>query len=249
MQILHSNQPFAMKTLRSFLSPVLAGAMLLVSFAATAGRETREVASFDQVTLAGSATVILVQGSPQKVEVDAQSEDLTHLETAVSGNRLRIGTKQESGTKWTNYKFKGPVTVYVTVPNISALTVSGSGRMKATDGLKAKELDLNISGSGTMELGQVQTDELETTVSGSGGVNISGGVAPRQAIRISGSGGVQAPKLQTKKCEVRISGSGNCRLNVTETLESSISGSGNVYVTGGAKVSSSTAGSGRVRQE
>ncbi|MBO0358315.1 DUF2807 domain-containing protein [Hymenobacter sp. BT186] len=238
-----------MKTLRSLFSSLLTGAILLSGFAATAGRETREVAAFSQVTLAGSATVILVQGSPQKVVVDANDEDLTHIETTVSSSRLRIGTKQEKGMSWSNYKFKGPVTVYVTVPSINALTVSGSGRMKAADGVKAKELDLNVSGSGTMELGPVQADDLKTTVSGSGDISISGGSASRQATRISGSGNVQASKLRTQKCEVRISGSGNCRINATETLEASISGSGNVYVTGGAKVSSSTAGSGRVRQE
>jgi hypothetical protein len=238
-----------MKTLRSFLSPVLAGVMLLANFAATAGRETREVAGFDQVTLAGSATVILVQGSPQKVVVDAQSEDLAYLETAVNGSRLRIGTKQESGMSWSNYKFKGPVTVYVTTPNINALTVSGSGRMKAADGVKAQELALNVSGSGTLDLGQVQAEELKTTVSGSGDVSIGSGSVPRQSVSISGSGSLQAAKVRSTTCNVRISGSGNCRLNATSTLDASIAGSGNVYVTGGAKVSSSTAGSGRVRQE
>ncbi|UOG75307.1 DUF2807 domain-containing protein [Hymenobacter tibetensis] len=238
-----------MKTLRSYLSPVLAGALLLSGFAATAGRETREVASFNQVALAGSATVILVQGSPQKVVVDAEAEDLSHLETSVSGDRLRIGTKQEKGMSWSNYKFKGPVTVYVTVPTISALTVSGSGKMKAAAGLKAQDLDLTVSGSGNMELAQVQADDLETTISGSGDISINGGSVPRQDIRISGSGGVQAPKMRTENCKVHISGSGNCRVQATETLQASIAGSGNVYVTGGAKVSSSTAGSGRVRQE
>jgi hypothetical protein len=238
-----------MKTLRYFLSPVLASALLLSGFVATAARETREVASFNEVTLAGSATVILVQGSPQKVVVDAESEDLSHLETAVSGDKLRIGTKRESGMNWSNYRFKGPVTVYVTVPTINALTVSGSGRMKADGGVKAKDLNLTVSGSGRMELAQVQAAQLETTISGSGDISINGGTVPRQAVSISGSGGVQAPKLRTENCNVRISGSGNCRVNATETLQASIAGSGNVYVTGGAKVSSSTAGSGRVRQE
>ena len=238
-----------MKTLRTFLSPVVAGALVLSGFVATAGRETRQVASFNQVTLAGSATVILVQGSPQKVVVDAESEDLAHLETTVSGDKLRIGTKQEDGMKWSNYRFKGPVTVYVTVPTINALTLSGSGKMKADDGVKAKDLNLTVSGSGHMELGQVQADELETAISGSGEIMINGGTVPRQAVRISGSGGMQATKLRTERCDVRISGSGNCRVNATETLEASIAGSGNVYVTGGAKVSSSTAGSGRVRQQ
>ncbi|WP_375435874.1 head GIN domain-containing protein [uncultured Hymenobacter sp.] len=238
-----------MKTLRNFLSPVFAGALLLSGFVATAGRETRQVASFNQVTLAGSATVILVQGSPQKVVVDAEAEDLSHLETTVSGEKLRIGTKQEQGMNWSNYRFKGPVTVYVTVPSISALTVSGSGKMRAEDGVKAKNLNLTVSGSGRMELGEVQADDLETAISGSGDISISGGKVPRQDVRISGSGGVQATKLRTERCNVRISGSGNCRVNATQTLEASIAGSGNVYVTGGAKVSSSTAGSGRVRQE
>lgn len=238
-----------MKTLTRLFSPLAAGVLLLVSFAATAGREIRQVASFDQVTLAGSATVVLVQGSPQKVEVQAEAEDLSHLETTVSSGKLRIGTKQERGMSWSNYKFKGPVTVYVTVPAVSALTVSGSGNLKVDSGVKAQELDLSVSGSGRMALSQVQADALDTSISGSGSITINGGNVPKQQVQISGSGGMQAAKLRTQKCSVRISGSGNCHVQATETLDASIAGSGNVYVSGGAKVSSSTAGSGRVRQQ
>lgn len=238
-----------MKTLTRLFAPLATGLMLLASVAATAARETRPVANFNQVTLAGSATVVLVQGSPQKVEVQAEADDLSHLETTVSGGRLRIGTKQEGGMSWSNYKFKGPVTVYVTVPSVSALTVSGSGKMKAAGPVKAPALDLSISGSGSLVLSQVQTEALDTSVSGSGTIQLDGGTAPRQTISISGSGNVQATQLRTQKCTVRISGSGNCRVYATELLQASIAGSGNVYVSGGAKVSSSTAGSGRVRQQ
>ncbi|RSK49498.1 head GIN domain-containing protein [Hymenobacter rigui] len=235
-----------MKTLR-FLLPALVMALVVLSAFRVAGtRETRSVGTFTSVGLGGSMKVVLRQGSPQKVEVEGEAEDLAHLETVVSNGKLRINTKKQSGMSW--YNFKAPVTVYVTVPTINALSVSGSGSIKAADGIKADKLDLGVSGSGTIQLTSVTATKISSSLSGSGTIQAAG-VAPEQEISVSGSGGVQASKLQSKTCSISISGSGDCRVQATQLLEASIVGSGDVYVTGNPQVKSSVVGSGRVHRE
>ncbi|MET4107413.1 head GIN domain-containing protein [Hymenobacter sp. UYP22] len=235
-----------MKTLR-FLLPVLLMALVVLSAFRVAGtRETRSVEAFSAVNLGGSTKVVLRQGSPQKVEVEGEADDLAYLETVVSNGSLRIGTKKTSGNNWHNYK--GSVTVYVTVPSIKALKVSGSGSIKAADAIKADKLDLGVSGSGSIILSSVTADKISSALSGSGSIQAAG-VAPTQEISVSGSGGVQAPKLQSKTCSISISGSGGCRVQATELLEASIVGSGDVYVTGNPQVKSSVVGSGRVHRQ
>lgn len=235
-----------MKTLRFLLPALLMALVVLSAFRAAGARETRSVEAFSAVNLGGSMKVVLRQGSPQKVEVEGEAEDLAWLETVVSNGSLRIGTKKTSGNNWHNYK--GNVTVYVTVPTIKTLKVSGSGSIKAADAIKADNLNLGVSGSGSIILSSVTADKISSALSGSGSIQAAG-VAPTQEISVSGSGGVQAPKLQSKTCSISISGSGGCRVQATELLEASIVGSGDVYVSGNPQVKSSVVGSGRVHRQ
>lgn len=238
-----------MKNVRLFFLPLLMTLLVLSAFrlAPTAGREVRTVSAFTQLNLAGSHNVVLRQGSPQKVEVEAAAEDLAHIETVVTNGKLGVGTKHDKdGNKWSSYRFKGPVTVYVTMPTVEALSVSGSGNMRTSEPIQAKDLNLAVSGSGDLKLERVQVSGLKSTVSGSGSISM-GGTSSSHEVRISGSGQVEAPRMRSETCRVAISGSGNCKVEVTKTLDARLAGSGNVYVTGKPQVSSSTAGSGRVR--
>ncbi|MBT9393083.1 DUF2807 domain-containing protein [Hymenobacter sp. NST-14] len=234
-----------MKTLR-LLPGLLLAVLLFSAFRPADTRETRRVEAFTALSLGGSMRVIVRQGSPQLVEVEGDAEDLARLETTVSGGKLRIGTKPQSGMRWTN--FKGNVTVYVTMPTITGLAVSGSGSLKAPDAIRAQNLDLAVSGSGSLSLASVTADKVHSAISGSGSLSILGGAAPSQEVAVSGSGNLRAEKLQSKACNVRISGSGSCRVQATQTLDARIAGSGGVYVSGNPRISSSTAGSGRVHQ-
>lgn len=222
----------------------------LSSFAATrpqADRETRTVGAFTEISLGGSAHVVVKQGSPQSVVVEASKEDLADFETEVKGNKLRLGYRQSAGGRL-NYKNHGPVTVYVTAPSLTALRVGGSGKLEVNGPLEADAMELAVSGSGDLVVPQLKAGHLETAVSGSGDVRV-GGTCPSNEIRISGSGKVRAHDLKTETSRARISGSGDAHVYASRTAEGSISGSGSVYVAGGAQLSSSTHGSGRVLKE
>jgi len=101
-----------MKTLRFFfLTLLLALLVPVLHLAAAPAREARTVGDFTKLSLANSARVVLRQGSPQKVEVEAAAADLARIETTVEGGRLRITTKRNEGKLWSNERFAGPVTV------------------------------------------------------------------------------------------------------------------------------------------
>ena len=221
---------------------LLLPAVLLACTTTAATRETRTVAPFSEISLGGSPNVVLRQGSPQKVEVEGDADDLAQLETVVDGRRLRI--RRKSNSSW-SFGSQHSITLYITAPDVNALSVSGSGNIKALTDIQAHNLQLSVSGSGNIELPQMQADKTDISISGSGNISVTG-VCPVVGVRISGSGNVQAARLRTESCDVRIAGSGNLRVQATKTLQASIAGSGDVYVTGNPRVSSSTAGSGRV---
>jgi hypothetical protein len=212
-----------------------------------ADRETRSVGSFTEISLGGSARVMVKQGSPQSVAVEGSKEDLADFETEVKSSQLRLGFRQSSGSMFNN-KSHGSVTVYVTVPSLTALRVGGSGKMEVSGPLQADAMTLAVSGSGDLLVPQLKASRLETAVSGSGDLTV-GGTCPSNEIRISGSGKVKAHDLKTETSRARISGSGNAYVYASRTADGSISGSGSMYVAGGAQLSSSTHGSGRVVKE
>jgi hypothetical protein len=243
-----------MKNLRLLLIPVLAllGSGALTSFHPADGqvksaRSVREVPAFTRLSLSTSARLVLRQGSPQRVEVEASAADQQWVETTVKNDRLRIGTKKDASVvPW--HKFEGPVVIYVTMPNVTGLSVDGSGDMKAETDLKANKLDVAVNGSGQMELPGVQASELETAVNGSGNL-LLGGNCPRHETIINGSGAVKAGKLRTERTEVSIHGSGDAYVFATKAVQASLVGSGDVFVAGGAEVNSSSVGSGKVHKE
>ncbi len=235
------------KSLAIWLVLVVVGALSsFVGPQPAAQRETRAVGAFTEVNLGGSAHVILKQGSPQSVVVEASPEALADFETLVKDKQLRLGYRDRStmGSR----KDRGPVTVYVTAPDLTALRVGGSGKLEVDGPLQADALTLAVAGSGDLRVPQLTATSLETAVAGSGDVLVSGS-CPHHDIRISGSGQVKAHDLKTETSRVRISGSGDAHVYASKAAEAAISGSGNVLVAGGGQLSSSVRGSGRILKE
>ncbi|KUG06154.1 head GIN domain-containing protein [Solirubrum puertoriconensis] len=233
--------PLAMLATLPVYQPVAAVAPVVVA-APEQTRDVRQVPAFTRLSLATSAELILVQGATQKVELVGNPDDLREIETAVKDGRLRIGLPEGRWKNWGG--FKSPVKVYVTMPQIEALGVSGSGSIRAEQPLRAAALDLSVSGSGALRV-PVTAERLQAHVSGSGSMRLSGN-SPAADVHISGSGRIDASELKTNSCTAHISGSGNCRIGVAQTLDARISGSGSVYYTGSPRITSRISGSGRV---
>jgi hypothetical protein len=252
------------------VSPLLVSALLAFRPAAEP-RETREVPTFTAVQLGTSVTVVLRQGSPQRVVVEAAPEDRLRLATTVVDGQLRIETEpnKEAGLRklWQDSPRLGPTTVYVTVPTVRRLGVSSSGRLQA-DTLSASNLALAVSSSGRLLVGQVQAgrvramlsssgqlgiqqlraDTLEAAVSSSGGLTAAGTCA-YSSVGVSSSGRLNTAGLAVEVCQARISGSGSCQVNVARTLDARLSSSGSLLGSGHPQITSHVSGSGRVRQQ
>jgi hypothetical protein len=183
--------------------------------------------------------VILTQGQTQKVEIEAEKEVLGDIITEVRGGDLVIRTADHI---WKNI---GQVRVYITMPVISALKVSGSGKIVASNSLGTKDLRLEVSGSGSVDIARLKAQQIETKISGSGSIKISGENASSMNAAISGSGKLEATGLAVGSISVNISGSGNAHVYATETLDTRVSGSGSVIYKGHPRVNANATGSGK----
>jgi hypothetical protein len=206
-------------------------------------KETRNLKGFSRIGFGIAGDLQIKIGPEFSVILEGAKNDLEEIITEISGDRLQI--KQEN---W-RFNFRGKVNVYVTMPAITGLGVSGSGKAQIMDDVKdADGLDLSVSGSGKLLTAGVVVDALDCSISGSGDIVIgSSGNADRAEISISGSGGYTGEDFEVDHLNISVSGSGNCYCKVGDTLEARISGSGNITYKGDPKVDARVSGSGHVR--
>jgi hypothetical protein len=206
--------------------------------------QDRHLSGFNAVDIEGSFDVYITQGSAESVTVDAPADIMDHVVTEVNDGTLRIRDKRRNGWggDWNNHK---KVTVHVTVRDINAVGITGSGNVYFKDGLRAERLKIRVSGSGDAA-GKIEVKNLDCSVSGSGNIKINGH-ADDSNVSVSGSGDYSGRELPTANTSVQVSGSGNASINASSSITAAVSGSGDVRYTGGAQhVTKSRSGSGDI---
>jgi hypothetical protein len=188
-------------------------------------REIRNVSSFTKISFRFPGKLYLKQGSPQKVELVGDKKVLEEVETEVDGNRLIIGKEEKWDWKWDD---DDKITVYVTMPDIEGVSVSGSGDLVGENRITGRDLDLNVSGSGSLSLDVDASGDVEADVSGSGDIDLKG-------------------KCRTFDSDVSGSGRVVLAMSVAEAADFSVSGSGKIMASGSAdNVKTAISGSGKV---
>ena len=201
--------------------------------------EIRSVKGFSGIDLCISADLYYQQDSIYWVEVTAQPNVLSVIETAVYGNVLKIKTN----TWLVRHK---PITVVVHSPDITYLSLSGSGNIYVQNAIAANYMDILVNGSGNISVPSLTAKTLSTKISGSGNIKITGGEVSDEDLRISGSGNIDALNLIANTCRVNVSGSGDVFVNVLQKLYVTISGSGDVKYKGMPAVETHISGSGKI---
>ena len=201
--------------------------------------EERSLEAFHSISNSITAKVYLEQVPQEEVRIEAQENMLANLLMEVENGTLRIGWDE-------NVRSHDGITIYITIPEVKELKLSGSGEIIGRNTIKGASLEVNISGSGEANL-TAEVEEVEGAVSGSGELVLKG-QSEELGLRVSGSGEINALEMETAEAEVQVSGSGDCFVNVRDYLQVSISGSGDVGYKGQPEVDSSISGSGDLRK-
>jgi len=181
--------------------------------------QTRDVAPFSSVELAGGNNVVIRVGERRSVVVKADDNLLNRVTTDVKSGALVIGNTPGSLTA------KSPMSVEVSVPSLNALALTGSG---------------NIMVSG------IKTERLTVTLSGSGNL-FGSGTATSLDITVSGSGNARFTQLDANNVHAVVSGSGVILVTATKSLDASVPGSGTIMYSGNPQdVKKSVTGSGAI---
>jgi hypothetical protein len=190
--------------------------------------EVRPLNDFTEISNAGAMDVYVTLSDEFHVEVVAEETLIPIIETNVSGNTLIIQTQDG-----TCYRSNTPVEVYVSLPYLEALRLTGSGTLIADvaenqliectnsgsgylsiDTVYAESFSVGNTGSGTIDVFECYVDELSLIQSGSGTIDFGiAYVSNEVAIRHSSSGHVRATILDVSMVDAIMSGSGHVDLS------------------------------------
>ncbi|MBK9014230.1 MAG: DUF2807 domain-containing protein [Saprospiraceae bacterium] len=195
-----------------------------------------DMPDFTGVKLSCEAKVFITQGDVFEVVAVGEENVIEELELDVRDDTWDI----EFDDCMKDYDLE----IYITMPTIEYLGVSGSGEIRGDNFFTVQDIVLRVSGSGGICLG-LYAEEMDGKISGSGEVELEG-EAERLDFDISGSGDLKAFNMPVEKADIAISGSGDASVQVLEVLDVRISGSGNVYYKGYPVINSNISGSGDV---
>jgi hypothetical protein len=182
-----------------------------------AAAQSRVLARFSSLDLAGSNNVTVAVGRRQSVVVHADSNLMRYITTRVVARTLVIGTTGSFTTR-------SPMSVEVSVPSLATVTLSGSGEISVT-GINAPRLAVTLPGSGAL---------------------YAGGTVTHLNVTLGGSGLAQLDSLVARDVHAVVAGSGLIRVTATASLNAAVTGSGAIIYSGNPEVTSSVTGSGTV---
>lgn len=205
--------------------------------------ENRNISDYDKIDVAGSFEVKLVKGKEGAISITSDENLMEYIETEVENGHLKIHPKK-------GYQLKSTKTILITVPfeMVDAISLAGSGNVSSTDVLNAEDLNLNLAGSGGLDL-PVSTKKLTSHIAGSGNINLSGNTEVLKC-EIAGSGNLEGATLKATATHVNIAGSGNVKIHAVSEIHANIVGSGDVIYTGNPAIEKSkSVGSGSIRKK
>ncbi|MDX1908316.1 MAG: head GIN domain-containing protein [Bacteroidia bacterium] len=213
---------------------------LCVNGNGTVATDTLALETISGIEVRGNANLYISQGTTQEVIVKTDENLLDRVEATIENGVLVLDLK--------GCAYSYDLDVYVTFSEpIKSIKVSGSGDVYGDAALTAAdELDLNITGSGSMTL-ELEGKNINSRISGSGDLILKG-KAETHILRVTGSGDLSGYGLFTQNTDISVSGSGKAEILVEGgSLDVEISGSGSVYYKGSpAAINTRISGSGRL---
>lgn len=161
---------------------------------------------FDAIEVSHGARVLIHHGQEFSVSLEGDPKDLTTYDVMVRGGTLHISPYQKALKR---------ALFHVTLPTFHTVEVRGSGRLECVDSFELENLDVEISGSGTIRLR---------------------GACEKQRVEISGSGRYEGYDMRSIQASVDISGSGLAQVYAEKELATTVTGSGRIQYKGNAKV-------------
>lgn len=189
-------------------------------------REIRDVDDFSSVKVSHGLEVHLVPDKSGFVVVEADNNLLQTIETEVSGNELKIYTKDQ-------IRLAESKKVFVHYQQIDRIRSSSGSFVYTDEILQSKSLILTAS-SGSHQKIAINTSRLNTKCSSGAHISIEG-KSQEATFKASSGSHIKAKNLITDKSNADVSSGGHITFTVLEQLDGEASSGGHIYYYGKPK--------------
>ncbi len=189
--------------------------------------EKRALSGFNQLVISDNLKVFITQDSVFEVQIEAGKNMMKLIKTTVSDSVLSIENKNHCS--WTR-NYNKPFNVYIKIPRVNKITSLTSGTIKSTNTLTFAELEIEIKGSGDVDL-TVNGTIINSFAKNGGNLILHGTVLSHEST-------IQSPSFMY--CEDLATGytylnsytSGLCYIYATNKLDCRIENIGDIYCYG-----------------
>jgi len=164
--------------------------------------ESRNVSGFKEIKAENAVELEITVQKDFSLTIEADDNLLDQVRTEVSGNTLKISTRDSITSK-------NKIKVKVSLPDLT---------------------DLDLSGASTANVSGVKTDSLKLNANGASRIKIDGEVKSVDATA-SGASGVDAENLKTENAKANASGASHITVSPTGDLNAEASGASTVTYT------------------
>lgn len=180
--------------------------------------DTRQLDEFTSVSVDGPLNVVFATSASANVDVEAASNVTPLVSTTVSGSELVVGVTPPG------FASAKPVTVRITAPHVTSLSLTGGAQ--GTMEVMAKAMAVSVSGGATLR-GIGSVEQLTVTTLGNSDAQL--GDLAADSASIAAAGGAKATLKVSKQLTGTADGGAVITLTATPVAQS-------VTLTGGAKL-------------
>ncbi len=204
---------------------------------------TPTVSNISSLNVRNGVDVFLTQGTTESLRIDAKGFDEDEIVVKMNNGTLSLGVERRG--IWHGMGRNSFVKAYLTVKNLSAISVSSGADVHGQSDFSADRLDINVSSGADLTM-YVKAREMVVSVSSGADATLSGSTEKLMA-QSSGGADLHAQKLIADVCDVQASGGADATVYGRKELHLRASGGGDIDYSGpGQVVSRRTSGGGDI---
>ena len=187
--------------------------------------------NFQEVELSGAVRLEYTQDSIYSLQVYGNEKAINAYSISSEDGELEASLKDGTGTVNKNTP---AITIRISAPFLTEIKAMGASEVIFKDRVtQDKELDVNISGAGKVNLGTLKAKELDMTLSGAGEVKMDALSCTEEVeLNMSGAANIDG-KIDCRKLKLKMSGAGDGKLDIhCQQARVTASGAANVILSG-----------------
>ena len=170
--------------------------------------------NFNKIKVSNGLNVIVTQSKTSKVSIEAQENLIEYIEIFVDNETLIIKKNK-------NFKSNSTKNIYVLMPKITKIKASSASSVVSTSVIKSRDLELEASSAGSIEI-EIVSENLEIDTS-SGAQIIVKGKAVNLDIEASSGAYSNTENLISKDARLKASSGATIKVNTINKLDAKAS--------------------------